>query len=268
MATDVLAGKVALVTGGSKGIGAGLALALAQAGVAVVMVARDQAELDAVAERIRAQGGAAVGLAADLHKVEDAPALALASARPFGPIDILVNNAATAGPMGDFANVDLAAWMRAQVLNLFTPVALTRALLPGMISKGWGRILNISSSAARARVGEKQNAYGTSKAALESHTIKLALDIAGAGVTANALRPGATDTPMQQRARDGVITGSAGDMLRRMWSEGLIKPVAVPVAKSMELLAGDSTGQIVEMVRRKSAVGEIEDVVEHLPVLG
>ncbi len=207
-------------------------------------------------------------MAADLYAVADVPRLALESAAHFGPIDILVNNAATAGPMGDFASIDIDQWMEAQVLNVFTPVALTRAFLPGMIARGWGRILNISSSAARARVGEKQNAYGASKAALESHTIKLAMDIAGAGVTANALRPGATDTPMQQRARDGVITGTAGDMLRRMWSAGLIKPVSVPVATAMTLLAGNSTGQIVEMIRRKDAADQIEDVVEYLQTLG
>lgn len=266
---SVLRGKVALVTGASKGIGRGLALALAEAGSPVVLTARDRAELDAVAGEIRGRGGQATCIQAELRDPSALGELAARAREAMGRVDILVNNAAAPGPVGRFLDLDVEAWVDTQILNVFAPARLTRLLAPDMLERGWGRILNISSGAARARVGEAQNAYGASKAALETHTLKLALELEGSGVTANVLRPGATDTPMQthMRNQDPAQAGPSVEVFRTMYASGLIKPVEVPVREALGMLEGAGNGLIVEMRRQKDSAGRIEDVVEALPHL-
>src|ERR1700756_4072192 len=143
-----LAGKVAIVTGASRGIGEAAALALAEAGVSVVLAARSAKDLRANAEKIGAAGGKAIALECD---VSDSPAcerLVRETTQQFGPPDILVNNAGVIEPISTVAAADPQEWARSIQINLIGAYYAIRAVLPGMLERGYGDIINVSSGAA------------------------------------------------------------------------------------------------------------------------
>lgn len=197
-----LAGRRALVTGASRGIGRAIAEQLGQAGASVALVARSATDLEQPAGRIRQAGGRAVGIPADLGRDEPAE-VAHRAASELGGIDIVINNAAVLEPLGRSGpDIDAGAWRRALEINITAPVMITFALLPALLAAGWGRIVNISSGVAAhpgAMIGA--NAYATAKAAIEGHTLNLAAELEGTGVTANVYRPGTVDTGMQETLR-------------------------------------------------------------------
>ncbi|PRY13666.1 NAD(P)-dependent dehydrogenase (short-subunit alcohol dehydrogenase family) [Pontibacter ummariensis] len=138
--------KVALVTGGSKGIGRGAAEALAAAGATVVICARNKEELQATAKEIaESTGSKVIAVPADVAKQEDVDRLVQRIKQEAGEVDILVNNAGTVGAMGDFEDIDPDAYLSLYDLNVVSMVRLIQAVLPAMKSSKWGRIINISS---------------------------------------------------------------------------------------------------------------------------
>ena len=186
-----LSRRIALVTGASRGIGRAIALALAECGAAVVVNYRTRAdEADAVVERIHAAGGRAIAVSADVSLGADVASLAERGARDLGPIDILVNNAGIA-----LADAGEETFDRTLAMNLKSAYLMTEALLPGMQARRWGRIVNISSVAARG-AGAVGVAYNASKAGLEGLTRGYAARVAKDGVTVNAIAPGPIDTEM------------------------------------------------------------------------
>jgi NAD(P)-dependent dehydrogenase (short-subunit alcohol dehydrogenase family) len=129
-----------------------------------------------------------------------------------GGVGILVNNAATVEPLGPTASIAVADLRQALEVNVVAPAALTAAVVSGMLHTGWGRIVNISSAIAASPAGMiRGNAYATTKAALEAHTVNLAAELRGTGVTVNAYRPGGVETAMQAwiRAQDPERIGAA-----------------------------------------------------------
>lgn len=196
-----LDGRRALVTGGGRGIGAAIARALSGEGAAVTVAARTRAEIDAVAADI---GGDAVVMdVADRSSVDAAMAQA-------GQIDVVVANAGVVWPLQRFAETDVAEWEQDVVINLFGAVRVVRAALPGMLERGWGRVVTISSGAASPPGMPSANAYSTSKAALDMFTVHLAQEVDGTGVTVNAVRPGVVDTEMQTFMRS-MPRGQVGE---------------------------------------------------------
>jgi 3-hydroxybutyrate dehydrogenase len=185
-----LAGKLALVTGGGRGIGAACARALAGAGARVVVCGRTQADLDGVAKEI--DGVAIVCDVAD-RKATDQLVLQLP-----GRIDILVNNAgiAESAPLEKTSD---ELWDRIIELDATAPFRLVRALAPAMIANGWGRIINIASNAGVSGYGYS-SAYCAAKHAMVGFTRALAMDLARTGVTINALCPGWVHTRMSDEA--------------------------------------------------------------------
>jgi NAD(P)-dependent dehydrogenase (short-subunit alcohol dehydrogenase family) len=190
-----LEGRVALVTGGSKGLGAAMARALAQAGASVIVNSRKsdelKAALPAILEGTRARGA---WIAADVSDRADVARLAHEALGTFGKVDILVNNAGTniIAPIDRVADSD---WDQVLALNLTGPMALSRALVPGMKERRWGRIIHVSSVFGLVSRAER-NAYSATKAGLVGLTHSMALDLAPHGVTVNAILPGPFETPL------------------------------------------------------------------------
>lgn len=184
-----LRGQVAIVTGGGRGLGRAVAEALAALGAAVVVASRNAPQLDEVVLAIRKSGGKALAQTADVADERQVQELVLAADRWVGPASILVNNAGTHDPTAELVRSDPALWLRNISINIAGTYLPTRAVLPGMLDRGFGRIVNISASAA-VRPVAGWTAYSAAKAGVEQLTRSLALEIAGSGVTVVSYDPG------------------------------------------------------------------------------
>jgi NAD(P)-dependent dehydrogenase (short-subunit alcohol dehydrogenase family) len=198
MAEDLfnLAGRVALVTGGSKGLGKAMARALAGAGADVVISSRHEEELrPALDEILRDTGRRGRYVVADMSRREDVARLARTALEQMGRVDILVNNAGTNKPQPIDAITD-ADWDNVVEINLTSLMALTRALVPQMKQRRWGRVIHISSVMGQVSK-EKRNVYSATKSALIGLARANALDLGEHGITVNCIAPGPflTDLP-------------------------------------------------------------------------
>lgn len=203
--TPNLTGQVALVTGAGRGLGRAFACALAARGMAVGLVARSAAELAETARLIAEAGGRAHAHAADVSDPAQARAAVGAVAAALGAVDLLVNNAATATPIGPVAEVDGAEWWRCLEVNLRGPFELAQAVLPSMIARRRGRIVNVASMVATTAVTHL-SAYAVSKAALLRLTETLAAEVQPHGVRAFSMEPGTVRTAMSEE----VLNSPAG----------------------------------------------------------
>lgn len=240
MPTGELAGKVAIVTGGGRGIGRAMALGLAAAGANVVITAaRNQTEIESVASEAQRLGnGRLAPLIADIASEADCRRTVDEAIRLFGAIHILVNNAARGMRFVSesflekpipFWQADSAVWRMIVDVNVNGPFLMAKAAAPRLIAQRWGRIINVSINLeTMKRAGFSP--YGPSKAALESETVIWAKDLEGTGVTVNSLLPGgATAT--------GMVPESVGPEIRR----GLLDP-AVMVSPLLWLVSEQSDG--------------------------
>ena len=194
MSTD-LHGRVALVTGGSRGIGEAIVIAMADAGAAVAINFRERAApADALANRIVAAGGRATAFRADVSKAAEVTAMVSDVEARLGPIDILVNNAGIAitKDVDDLTEADFDATL---AVNLKSAFLCMQAVIPVMRARKWGRIVNISSGAARG-AGSIGPHYNASKAGLEGLTRGYAARLVKDGITVNAVAPSLIDTEM------------------------------------------------------------------------
>jgi NAD(P)-dependent dehydrogenase (short-subunit alcohol dehydrogenase family) len=189
-----LAGRKAVVTGASKGIGAEIARVFADAGADVVAVGRDREGLDETAEAVRALGRRCLTVAADLGTPEGVGAVAGAALEAWGTIDILVNSAGIAR-VAPALGLSLADWEATMAVNLRAPFLLAQALAPGMIAQRWGKIVNISSQTGVIALDDHA-AYAASKGGLNALTKSLAAEWARHNVQVNAICPTVILTPM------------------------------------------------------------------------
>jgi 2-hydroxycyclohexanecarboxyl-CoA dehydrogenase len=237
-----MADRVALVTGGARGIGRSIALALAADGRAVAVADLLEEQASGVVEEIEAAGGRALAVRCDVTdsaSVRDAVERITAE---LGPIDVLVNNAGW-DELKPFLDTDEAFWDKVIEINYKGALRTTHAVLPGMVERGWGRIVNLGSDAGR--VGSSLEAvYSGAKGGIIAFTKTIARESARRGVTANTVCPGPTDTPLVQ----GIIDAApnAEKVIGAMTSAVAMKRLGQPeeVAAAVAFLASEQAGFI------------------------
>ncbi len=196
---DRLAGKVALVTGGTRGIGLAVAKAYVREGAKVVIASRTVSELKAALESLKELGGDVTATRVDLNSWETCQSLYMAAIRAYGKIDILVNNAGMLGPRVEILNYPNPDWSRVMRTNLDVVFWMSKAVLGMMVPGNSGSIINVSSGVAKSG-GPRWGAYAVSKAAVENLTQVIAGEVKQYGVRANTVNPGPTRTMMREEA--------------------------------------------------------------------
>lgn len=199
-----LTGKVAVVTGASRGVGQLIAVRLAAVGAKVALIARSEQALQATAQMIQQNGGKAIVVPADIAQIDSLAVLKLSVEQELGKASILVNGAGVFGPIGAIRDTDPREWIEAMNVNAIAPFVLCQAFVGGMIDQGWGRIINVTSAASLHTPGPYYSAYATSKVTLNQFTRHLAAELTGTGVTANVIHPGEVKTEMWAYIRDTV----------------------------------------------------------------
>jgi 3-oxoacyl-[acyl-carrier protein] reductase len=203
-----LRGKVALVTGASKGIGRGIAEELAAEGANVAISARGKAALDEAVEALEARGVRAVGIPADAAVAGDVEEVVQGTLDAFGRIDILVNNAGDAW-FGRMVDTTDEQWAQALDINLYSAVRFTRSVVPHMRTAGGGRIINISTVGAHSPIVGMVD-YEAAKAGLLAFAKTMANELAADGILVNTICPALIHTPLWDRLADQVV-GALGD---------------------------------------------------------
>jgi 2-hydroxycyclohexanecarboxyl-CoA dehydrogenase len=233
-----LQGKVAVVTGGARGIGRGIATVLAAKGAAVAVWDLNTEGAEKTVAEIQAAGGKALAVGGD---AADAEAVARSAARTreeLGPVTILVNNAGTTA-YEPFTSISEASWDRMIGINLKGPFLVTQQLVPDMLEAGWGRIVNISSSSAQTGAPAMAH-YASSKGGVIALTRALAVEYIEKGITVNHVPPGFIDTPL---VRQGPIDVEAAAATMPMKRAGTPEDVAHAVAYLASEEAAYVTGQ-------------------------
>ncbi|MBW2411216.1 MAG: SDR family oxidoreductase [Deltaproteobacteria bacterium] len=192
-----LEGKIALITGGSRGIGEAIAMALAEQGAHCILISRKIEGLQAVREKIEARGGKADAIACHVGHMDQIENLFTQIEAKFGKLDILINNAATNPYFGEMIGADERAWNKTLEVNLKGPFFLTQYAAKLMEKGGGGAVVNVSSVVAR-QPGPMQGIYSITKAALVAMTQAYAKELAGKNIRVNALLPGVVDTKFSE----------------------------------------------------------------------
>jgi NAD(P)-dependent dehydrogenase (short-subunit alcohol dehydrogenase family) len=243
-----LDGRAAIVTGAGRGIGRGAALRLAAAGASVALVSRTRGELDAVASEIERSGGRALPVVADVSSPEQTRALAQRALEAFGRIDVLVNNAGLAGPRATLDQLELADWDAVLGTNLRGTMLCAKAVLPAMLERASGSIINVSSLMGRTAEWGRTH-YCASKWGVIGFTQALAHDVGRHGIRVNCVVPGLVHTEVVERYLQDLAvekqTSYADIYSRFAQSHPTRRIVRVEeVAELMLYLASDASGGI------------------------
>jgi NAD(P)-dependent dehydrogenase (short-subunit alcohol dehydrogenase family) len=252
---------VALVTGGGRGIGRAVARALAMERAAVAVLSRTASELEQTARDIARAGGTAIPIVADVTRQAEVTR-AVEETRSLGPIDLLVNNAGVGGPIGPMWDGDPDSWWRAVEINLRGTFNCIHAVLPGMVDRRRGRIINVASDAGAYRWPLVSH-YSVAKAAAIKLTENLAAETRRHGIAAFAIHPGLvrmglTETSLQGKAADGSPEARVQAWVRRQVEQGL----DVPPERACELVVRLASGEADELSGRYITVhDDLQDLV-------
>jgi NAD(P)-dependent dehydrogenase (short-subunit alcohol dehydrogenase family) len=252
---------VALVTGGGRGIGRAVATALAAEGAAVAVVARTATELQQTAEAILAAGGEAIPVVADVARPADV-ARAVEATRALGPIELLVNNAGVGGSIGPMWESDPESWWRAVEINLRGTFNCTNAVLPEMVERERGRIINVASDAGVYRWPLVSH-YAVAKAAVIKLTENLATEARRHGITAFAIHPGLVRVGLTQAALDAQVADGAPEARVHAWVRKQLEDgLDVPLERSVELVVRLASGEADELSGRYISVhDDLDDLL-------
>ena len=242
-----LSGKVAVVTGASRGLGRRIAMRLARDGARVALLARSRPGLEETQRLIEDQGGQALVVVLNLASPETVEDAKHSIERQLGTVSILVNAAGVFGPIDLVKDTDPRAWIETVMVNAIAPYLTCRAFVGEMVAQAWGRVVNVTSAAALHEPGPINSAYGTSKAALNQFTRHLAAELKGTGVTANVIHPGDVKTDMWAYIKDASQRlGSVADAYVQ-WAEWVEKTGGDDPEKAAELVAdlvGDDAANV------------------------
>ncbi|HMK85385.1 MAG TPA: SDR family NAD(P)-dependent oxidoreductase [Steroidobacteraceae bacterium] len=241
-----LAGKNAIVTGGASGIGLATCRRLAREGVGIGIFDVDLAGAERAAAELKASGARAVACRVDVSARAQINAGLERVHGELGPVLILVNNAGITS-FKPFVEVTEAEWDRVMFVNLKSMFLCTQAVLPDMLSAGWGRIINVSSSSAQTG-SARMTTYASSKGGVIAFTKSLALELATAGITVNNIPPGFVETPMLLASTQDIVGGIAGQAERSpMKKPGRPEDVAAACAFLASEEAGYITGHTLSV---------------------
>lgn len=239
-----LDGKIALVTGSSKGIGEGIAKGLAREGAIVIVHGRNKTIAEEVAHDIATQGGRAYSVFGDLTKDDDVLRLVNDAQAFVKPVEILINNAGGSGEPEDWTTTRPETWASGYDRNVLAAVRMTARLLPNMRAAKWGRIVNISSMAAMMAPAKRPD-YGAAKAAMIAMTASLAKEVAMDGITANTVSPG---TIHSDRLDEGFRNVAAGQGLASdaPWTE--IEKIVLPMFAEVPMGRAGTLEEIADAI--------------------
>ena len=231
-------GRVAVVTGGGRGLGKAIALGLAERGATVVAVARGEEQLRQTEAESAALAGSVHAISTDVSDHRAVAALQGTVSERYGSATILVNAAGVFGPIALVQDTDPEAWQQTIMIDAVAAYFTSQAFLRGMLDEGWGRIVSVTSAASLHPPGALNSAYGTAKVALNQFTRHLAAEIAGSGVTANVIHPGDVKTDMW------------ADINERVAGMGEVGKNYIEWAKWVEETGGDPPHKAVDLVMR------------------
>ena len=235
-----LSGKNALVTGASRGIGRSIALTLAEQGASIAVNYRSRRdEAETVVETIRSSGGTAIAVQADVADEKAVQQMAARSVAELGSVDILVNNAGLLYP-GQLLDHQESEFDQMWRTNVKGVVYTSAAVAPGMIERGWGRIINLSSNAALGTSMPGTTLYAATKAAVLALTKRFALELGEHGITVNAVLPGFTKTDMTLGGKDEA---TQKQVIERVTGLSMLRRVGEPedIANAVAYLASDAS---------------------------
>lgn len=253
-----LRGRVVLVTGGGRGIGREIAQTMAGAGAKVAVVARSGDQINETAEMIRRAGGQADAFVADVTESDAVERAVRAIEKALGPVDVLVNNAGTVKPFGPLWSADLKEWWSGVETNLLGPVVCSRAVLAGMVERGLGWIINVSSGAGTVST-PFYSSYVVSKTALIRLTECLALEARPHGVSVFAISPGTVRTEMSEYSLNSPQGKKWLPWFQRLFEE----KIDVPASRAAQLVLTLASGRADALSGRFISIfDDVETMIE------
>lgn len=211
--------KVAIITGGGRGLGRSVALAFGREGAKVALAARTKKQIEHVAEELRSIRKSVIAIPTDISDEDQVNHLVKKTLEAYGTIDILVNNAGARGPIGPIHKISLEEWEQTLRLNLTGTFLCSKAVLPVMLEKKEGKIINIATTMTPR---PNLTPYMVAKAGVSHFTRQLSREVKEFNIQVNAIHPGVMDTKMQKELREAGTEAIGTDMFERMKAEGIL----------------------------------------------
>lgn len=257
-----LDGQIAIVTGGGRGLGRAYALALAAAGAAVAVTARSAPEIQAVVQSIEQNGGRALAVTADVTDVSAVTQMVATVEQTLGPIDLLVNNAGVLRAVGRVSEIAADDWWREVEINLRGPFLCSQAVLPGMIARQRGRIINLASGAGLGGI-DGGSAYCVSKTALIRLSESLALETKEHSIAVFAIHPGTVRTPMTKYMHDSELVGQRVPEVQQWFRQVYAENKDIPIERSVELVLQLASGKADALSGRYIDINaDLDDLID------